>query len=301
MRRSRFAVLIALIAAITALITIAPTASAHSRAASVRIAGAVAAPTAYTVADLAALPQTTLPDDRRHRPAPDLTGVLLEPLVTAAQPELPSAKNALLRVTLTVQGRHHSIAIALGEITPRFGSHPALLVTGGRGRHAAIDLVFPGDRGVARTVADVRSITVQVAAPAVPTDLPPGAVTVTDGHRRITITAARLSRLPAITRTVTYASGSGQQTHTETGPTLATVLRAARFRATPTTSVAAVADDGYAATVTPAEARIGRRPLLLSLSEDGKSLTQPRLVVDGDLAGGRYVTGVLGLEIRDGR
>jgi hypothetical protein len=77
------------------------------------------------------------------------------------------------------------------------------------------------------------------------------------------------------------------------------VLRAANIRTTPTTTAAAIAGEGYVTTITPAEATAGRRPLLLSLVEDKLPLAQPRLVVDGDLAGGRYVTGVLRLEITD--
>lgn len=59
--------------------------------------------------------------------------------------------------------------------------------------------------------------------------------------------------------------------------------------------MAAVGDDGYVATVTPAEAVPGNRPLLLSTVEDGAALTEPRLITDGDLKGGRYVSGLLEL------
>jgi hypothetical protein len=43
--------------------------------------------------------------------------------------------------------------------------------------------------------------------------------------------------------------------------------------------VSAVGSDGYVATVTPAEAFVGGRPLQISLNEDGQALAQPRLVV----------------------
>jgi len=113
----------------------------------------------------------------------------------------------------------------------------------------------------------------------------------------VTLSAARLASLPVLTRTVTFQSGAGQQTHTETGPTLATVLTAAHVRTGPTTWVAAVGSDGYVAVVTPAEAGPGGRPLLLSLVEDGAALVSPRLVVDGDVKGGRYVSGVIALVV----
>jgi len=66
------------------------------------------------------------------------------------------------------------------------------------------------------------------------------------------------------------------------------------------TWVAAVGDDGYVATVTPAEALAGGKPLLISLIENGTALAEPRLVVDGDVKGGRYVSGVYDLVVGQG-
>lgn len=77
-------------------------------------------------------------------------------------------------------------------------------------------------------------------------------------------------------------------------------MGAAHIRADLNTWVAAVGSDGYVATVTPAEARVGARPLLISLNEDGMVLAQPRLVTDGDVKGGRYVSGVVDLVIGRG-
>jgi len=55
------------------------------------------------------------------------------------------------------------------------------------------------------------------------------------------------------------------------------------------------------ATVTPAEAKSGGRRLLVSISENGALLTQPRLVVDGDVKGGRYVADVVELVVSGDR
>jgi hypothetical protein len=46
------------------------------------------------------------------------------------------------------------------------------------------------------------------------------------------------------------------------------------------------------ATVTPAEAWVGDKQLVVSLNEDGQPQAQPRVVVGGDVKGGRYVSGV---------
>ena len=42
------------------------------------------------------------------------------------------------------------------------------------------------------------------------------------------------------------------------------------------------------------------RPLQLSLNEDGVALAQPRLVTDGDIHGGRYVSGVVDIYVGTG-
>jgi len=78
------------------------------------------------------------------------------------------------------------------------------------------------------------------------------------------------------------------------------VLAIVGVRLRPTTWVAAVGSDGYVATVTPAEASFGGRTLLLSTSEDGVGLVQPRLVVSGDVHGGRYVSDVVRLVVGEG-
>ena len=280
-----------------------PTAAAEDGrhgAGGVSVTGAVSRPLSYTPAELAALTQTTLPDLRGEHLRAQVTGTLLEPLVDASLPVLPDAKNAALRVTVTVKGRcYERVSLALAELAPSNGNHPALLVAGeARGQHRrAVDLVVPGDRGYARTVHQVREIDVAVAAPALPLDVPLGSVRVVAGRRSVTLGAATLAKLPAATRNVAYQSGQGPQQHVETGPALASVLRAARIRSTPTTTVAAIATDGYVAAVSPAEATSGRRPLLLALAEDGVALDRPRLVTDGDVFGARYVTGVVALEV----
>jgi hypothetical protein len=78
------------------------------------------------------------------------------------------------------------------------------------------------------------------------------------------------------------------------------VLRAARIAPALGTWIAAVGDDNYVATVTPAGQLVGGRPLPLSLNQDGTVLAQPRLVTDGDVKGGRYVSGVVDIYVGTG-
>jgi hypothetical protein len=260
----------------------------------VAVGGAVAAPSSYALAQLAALPQTTFTVDGPWGRSVSETGVALESLVEQAGPDLPAVKNALLRVTITVAGRGgRSVTFALGELDSFFGDHPAYLALSINGRrlHAA-ELVVPGDRLPLRTIRAVRKITVAVENPVPSTPPATGDLTVQDGPFTKVLTAAQLAALPAETLQVTFQAGTATQTDTEIGPTLQAVLSLAGIHAGPDTWVAAVGSDGYVATVTPAEAFLDPRPLLISLNENGQPLTQPRLVTDGDVKGGRYVSGV---------
>jgi len=289
-----------LAAAIAALIATPAVGFARHASPAVTVSGQVGAPTTYTLAQLVALPQTTFTTSQRSwwgiRTHTD-SGISLEDLVNGAQPILPAAKNALLRVTVNVSGRWGwPVTLALGELDPNFGNHPAYLALKQDGwALPAPELVVPGDVDGARTVFDVDRVTVGVQSPAPTTPPSAGALTIEDGPFARVLTAAQLAALPAQTLQVRFLAGTAAQQHTEVGPTLSTVLRAARIPFGLSTWVAAVGSDGYVATVTPAEAFVGNRPLLISLNEDGQALAQPRLVVDGDVKGGRYVSGVVDL------
>jgi hypothetical protein len=301
---ARHRILLAAAAAVAALAATAAPAYAGQAASpgpAVSVGGEVTTPATYTPAGLAALPQTTITVSVRGRPVTE-TGVLLETLVSDAGPAYPASllntKNELLRVTATVRGAGRgAVTFAVGELDPGFGNHPALLALTRDGRPVGggPELVVPGDRTPVRFVPRVRQVTVGIAtAPATDTAPPAGSpVTVIDGRRVVTLSAARLARLPSRTLTVSFEGPGGTQTHTETGPPLLEVLAVAGVLPTRDTWVAATGDDNYVATVTPAEQFGGGRPLLLSLAEDGVTLAQPRLVTDGDVKGGRYVSGVV--------
>jgi hypothetical protein len=237
------------------------------------------------------------------------TGVLLETLVSDAGPAYPASllntKNELLRVTVTVRGAgHREVTFAVGELDPGFGNHPALLALTRNGRPVpgGPELVVPGDSAPFRFVPRVSQVTVGIAtAPATDTNPSAGSpVEVIDGHHVVALSAALLARLPAETLKVSFEGPGGVQVHTETGPALWEVLAAAGIRPTFDTWVAAVGDDNYVATVTPGEQFAGGRPLQLSLNEDGVTLAQPRLVADGDLKGGRYVSDIVDLYVGTG-
>ena len=123
----------------------------------------------------------------------------------------------------------------------------------------------------------------------------PGTLTVVDGTRRVSLSPSTLAALPEETLSVSFEGPGGVQAHTEMGPPLLDVLAAAGVSPTLDTWVAGVGNDNYVATVTPGEELVGGRPLLVSLDEDGAALVQPRLVADGDVKGGRYVSDMVDL------
>jgi hypothetical protein len=280
---------------------------AHSAKPVLSVGGEVTTPASYTAAQLAKLPQTTSTLNLGFGQV-TVSGVLLETLVTDAVPAYPNlvnTKNELLRVTVTVRGAgNREVTFAVGELDPNFGNHPALLALtlNGRSIPGGPDLVVPGDSAPLRSVFGVTKVTVGIAtAPATNTDPAAGSpVEVIDGHHVVTLSAALLARLPAETLKVSFEGPGGTQTHTEIGPSLAEVLAAAGIWPTFSTWVAAVGDDNYVATVTPAEQFVGGRPLQLSLNEDGVTLAQPRLVTDGDVKGGRYVSDIVDIYVGSG-
>src|SRR5579872_3341984 len=129
MRRMASVLVVALILPVSIL---AQPALAHGRDPTVAVTGGVASPSTYTLAELAAVTQTTVSVTETTRSGPvavPYTGVLLETLVNLAKPAYPAllnTKNELLRVTVTVRGRDgEQVTMALGELDPNFGNHPA--------------------------------------------------------------------------------------------------------------------------------------------------------------------------------
>jgi hypothetical protein len=286
----------------------APTAASADfrHAPRVTVSGTVATATTYSLSQLQEPPLpalTTFTVTRsswwgRSRTNTD-QGVSVETLVNTAGPTLLSVKNAQLRVTIAVSNAFgQSVTFAWGELDSSFGDHPAYLALY-QGGHplSAPELVVPGDTNDARTLDDVNRITVAVQNPTATTSTVTGALTIEEGSHTRLLTPTELASLPQRTLDVTFEAGTATQQHVEVGPTLQAVLRAAHIRTDLNTWVAAVGSDGYVATVTPAEAWVGARPLLISLSEDGTSQDTPRLVTDGDVKGGRYVSGVVDLVV----
>jgi hypothetical protein len=135
---------------------------------------------------------------------------------------------------------------------------------------------------------------------------PAGAVALTGDVRTPTVLAkADLAGLPQQTVSVSFGTEKGPQQHSETGVALSALLPADKLATTAkkndilSFAVVAVGADGYSAAFGYGDvsADFGNRGLLVALTEDGKPLDRPRLVVPGDVKGGRYVSDLTELHV----
>lgn len=147
------------------------------------------------------------------------------------------------------------------------------------------------------------------APPAIPAAAalpPPGAVLLTgDLKSPGEVTAEKLAGMPQQTVEVNFQTGKGPEQHTETGVPLSALIPPDALATKDAKNdllsfaVLAIGSDGYAALVAYGEASpdFGNKPILLAVSEDGATLERPRLIVPGDVKGGRYVTDVVELRV----
>jgi hypothetical protein len=135
---------------------------------------------------------------------------------------------------------------------------------------------------------------------------PAGAVVLTGDVGTPTVLAkADLAGLPQQTVAVSFGTEKGPQQHSETGVALSALLPADKLATTAkkndmlSFAVVAVGVDGYSAAFGYGDvsADFGNRGLLVALTEDGKPLDRPRLVVPGDVKGGRYVSDLTELHV----
>jgi hypothetical protein len=132
-----------------------------------------------------------------------------------------------------------------------------------------------------------------------------------DVTQTLSLSEGDLEALPTVTMEVTFTAGNGVQHHTEAGPLLTSVIGLAGLRVDPDTKndklrhwVVATGKDGYQAVVSWGEIdpQYAGVPVIVSTSEDGRALAGPnapaRLVVPSDRLGGRYVFGLVRLDVQ---
>jgi DMSO/TMAO reductase YedYZ molybdopterin-dependent catalytic subunit len=297
------------------------------------IDGDVTNPATYTLAGLQALPATTLPVEfvagtstQQHT----YTGVDLWTLVNGAGIVTnPRVKNDILRKYVVATGSDGYRAVfAAGEFNPDFGARPyfvayretinnqsVLLGSDGFAR-----IAVPGDYKGGRYVSNLISLDVLGAA-----STAAGTGGGVSDHFTVSGTVQQpgasfdLGALQAfapagqITQEVTFIAGGQSETHTYSGVSLWDLLTQVGIVTRPGVKndilgkyLVATGSDGYKTVVSMGEIDpdFGRQRDFVAFSEIVNGQAQPlgsngfaRMVVPGDVRGGRYVSNLVSLEV----
>jgi hypothetical protein len=218
-----------------------------------------------------------------------------------------TAKNDILSKYVIATGSDgYQAVFSLGEIDPMFGNQPVLVAysdtagqLGPKGSDGLARMVVPGD----------------TAGPAGPGGISPQATLSGAVADPTIITPETLSALnQSTTETATYLAGSTPTTDTYTGVSLWTLIQDAGVLTDPAIkndvlgfAVVATGSDGYRAVISLGEIdpMFGNQKDLVAYSDTGGQLGPGgsdgalRLVVPGDVAGGRYVSNLVSLQVID--
>jgi hypothetical protein len=237
-----------------------------------------------------------------------------------------TAKNDILSKYVIATGSDgYQAVFSLGEIDPAFGNQPVLVAyadtagqLGPQGSDGLARVVVPGDIAGGRYVSDLVSLQVE----SLPEPGPTGAGGISS-HAILSgavadptiVTPAKLSALNQSTmETATYLAGSSPVTDTYTGVSLWTLVQDAGLLTNAAIkndllgfAVVATGSDGYRAIISLGEIApmFGNQPDLVAYADTAGQLGPGgvdgalRLVVPGDLAGGRYVSNLVSLQVID--
>lgn len=177
----------------------------------------------------------------------------------------------------------------------------------GKVRFGAGVWLFVFASAVTLTASPVLAQSTPVASPAASASIEVTGLVTNPGA----LTVAALQALPSETVAVTYESGGEPQDHTFTGVRLYDALDHIGFAVDPEGRnpllpmyLVVTANDGYQLVISGGEIdpNFGNAPMLLAWEQDGAPLEGDqgplRLVVPGDLRGGRYVHGVVSIDVR---
>lgn len=236
---------------------------------------------------------------------------------------IAGAKNSTLRDVIVATGSDgYKVAFSGGELDPRFGgSHtPDLIAYQVNGQGLGADgfarTIVPGDQRGGRYVGNLSNLDV-VQAPSNPSAGGGRSSNFTlTGlvQRPATFDAASLAALPSKTEAVSYTSAGQPVSASFTGVSLWDLLTGAGLVTDASIKndelrqyVLATGSDGYEATFSLGELdpRFGgsvSMPDLVAFAENGVDLGADgfaRLVVPGDVAGGRFVSNLVSLQVLD--
>lgn len=288
------------------------------------VSGDVGTPPTFDAATLGTLPaisQTVTYKPSGSSVTDTFTGPTLWSLLNASGGITvdPSVKNDILRKYVVAIGSDgYKAVISAGEISPRFGNRQdqiagqdtlgKLPVPDGFAR-----VVAAGDVAGGRYVSNLTDLHVGTGPSVAGTG---GGATSQFTVRGavatpVAFTLAALEALPAHTESVSYLAGSTPVSHTYTGALLWDVLNSAGILTDPTIKndilrklVVAAGSDGYDVDLSLGEIdpTFGNEPILVAYSDEDGLLTGDgfaRLVVPGDIYGGRYVSNLASFTIFD--
>ncbi len=294
---------------------------------SLTVTGAVGtAGVTYNAGSLGALPQTTQTDTYKsgaNTTTDTFTGPSLYTVLQASGGISvdPTVKNDLLtRYVVATGSDGYEVAISAGEIAPNFG-HKADLVaisdTNGAlpSPNGFARITTPGDIAGGRYNSNLTNLQVD-AAPLQPGT--GGGATAQFAVQGLVATLqtdnlASLQALTPYTETVTYSAGGSSVTDTYTGALLWDVLNSDGILTNASIKndilrylVTVTGSDGYNVDFSLGEIdpAFGDEPILVAYSDTGGQLAGgsgfARIVVPGDIAGGRYVSNIASLTVFDG-
>jgi DMSO/TMAO reductase YedYZ molybdopterin-dependent catalytic subunit len=287
------------------------------------VTGDVVAPATYGPSALQSLPPTTETVTFQTGSGPQsgtFTGPTLWTLLNTVGLQTPAVKNGILRQYAVAQGSDGYTAVfSLGELAPQFGgSNPQVLVGYQQdgmplGSTGFARIVAANDNFGGRYVSNLANLNVGTA----PSNPSQGAGTTTEFSLSGKVqtpgvyTLSSLEALPATIENVTYLAGGSPVNTKFTGVPLWTLLTTAGLITDPAVKndilnyyVLATGSDGYEAIFSlgeldPMFGGTGM-PDLIAYLQDGAPIGADgfaRVVVPGDIFGGRYVSNLVSLQV----
>jgi DMSO/TMAO reductase YedYZ molybdopterin-dependent catalytic subunit len=288
----------------------------------------VKVPGELKLADIQAFPKTTVTTDAQAGQGSlgshTYGGALLYDMVQKAQMSTDATrKNDILRKVVLVTGTDgYSVAISLGEISPRFAGKKVLVAYEEDGKplpqaDGFVRLIVPGDTFAGRYVSNIATIAVKNAGPLprLATRTPSSALYLVGLIKTPTkYDLAALKALKTTEVTVQEHDQSGKAVSTTySGVLLNDLLASAggmQWNAKAKNDflrkgIVAMGTDGYSCIVVGGEIdqRFAHIQILVAVAENGKPLADTdgfaRLIVPGDLAMGRFISNLTELQVVD--
>jgi DMSO/TMAO reductase YedYZ molybdopterin-dependent catalytic subunit len=301
---------------------------ARKPSASLQLIELIKVPSELKLADIQAFPKTTITTDAQAGQGSlgshTYGGALLYDIIQKAQIITDATrKNDILRKVALVTGTDgYSVAISLGEISPRFAGKKIIIAYEEDGKplpqaDGFVRLIVPGDLFAGRYVSNIAMIAVKNAGPLPKlTARTPSSVLYLVGQIK-TPTKYDLATLKALKTTEVAV-----QEHDQGGKAVSIIYRGvllsdllasaggAQLNAKAKNDflrkgIVAIGTDGYSCIVVGGEIdqRFAHNQILVAVAENGKPLANTdgfaRLIVPGDLAMGRFVSNLTELQMVD--